>query len=249
MEKSTLDGLFLHKKIGVRIVAGIASSLSIIGSLVIIFTFCVFKKLRLTNARQILVHISLMDLGVALANLIGTVVYFDDYYYSYDESGYIEWKNESNAVDGICKTQAFVAMYSTYGSIFWTNWLAVFLYFTIVHHYNPKLHQCVLWLGYAICYMLPLLLCLWLLCTSKLGFSPFGSAGWCTIVNIHIARHAGDISVISNMTVPKDDFATLFGYDLWIYLTFILIPVLFIGTRAHISIEVSGKHACMYSLF
>ena len=38
-----------------------------------------FKKWR-TRTRDILVHISVMDFGVALANLIEDVVYFDRFY-------------------------------------------------------------------------------------------------------------------------------------------------------------------------
>lgn len=241
MSSSVVNNLFLHKKRGVRIVAGIASSLSVIGSLLIIFTFCLFRKLRRTNARQILFHISLMDLGVALANLLGTIVYFDSYYYTYKDS-IITWKPVTPFINGLCKTQAFVAIYSTYGSIFWTNWLAVYLYFTIVHHYNTKINKWVLWLGYGVCYLLPLGLCMWMLLTHRLGSSPYGSAGWCTIIDIEVLNGTTDYS---NSSSAKDYFVTSFGYDLWIYLTFILIPVLFIGTRSHISIEVILYHLCL----
>ncbi|XP_019852969.1 PREDICTED: probable G-protein coupled receptor 157 [Amphimedon queenslandica] len=234
MMMTPLYQYFLNKITGVRIAAGIASTLSILGSLLIIITFCLFPHVRRTKVRQILLHISIMDLGVALANLTGSIVYFDHYYYSYSNDT-ITWKeNVSHAVNVSCKTQAFVAMYSTYGSIFWTNWLAVFLYFTVVYHYNPSISNWVLRLGYIICYLGPLCLCVWFLCTDRLSFNPYGSAGWCTLVTVNVERNASDSSVAKNY------IATTFGYDLWIYLTFILVPVLFIGTRSHISMELSG---------
>ena len=232
-DNGSVDELFLNKTLGVRIAAGAASSLSILGSLLIIFTFCIFPHLRRTRTRQILLHISIMDLGVAVANLIGTIVYFDHYYYSYNNSNNtLTFKEDvSMSVNISCKAQAFVALYSTYGSIFWTNWLAVYLYFSVVHHYNAKISKGVLIFGYLLCYLMPLGLSSWLLATDRLGFSPYGSVGWCAIQLTKGTTYS---------KAAKDTIATMFGYDLWIYLTFILVPVLFVGIRAHISIEVSG---------
>ena len=229
-DNGSVDHLFLNKTLGVRIAAGAASSLSILGSLLIIFTFCIFPHLRRTRTRQILLHISIMDLGVAVANLIGTIVYFDHYYYSYSDYTLTFKEDVSMTVNVSCKAQAFVALYSTYGSIFWTNWLAVYLYFSVVYHYNAKISKGVLIFGYLLCYLMPLGLSSWLLATDRLGFSPYGSVGWCSIQLTKGTTYS---------KAAKDTFATTFGYDLWIYLTFILVPVLFIGIRSHISIEVS----------
>ena len=214
---------FLAKGTSVRVVTCITCCLSILGSILIILTFVFFRKLR-TKARQILVHLSIMDMGIAISNLVGASIYFDKYYYAY-EGNLTIWLHPSHFHDNLCKTQAFFAMYSTYGSIFWTNCLAIYLYFTIVHH-NARINKLIVWISCVVCYLLPLGLCLWLLMSHRLGFSPYGSGGWCTIISVH------------PITKVKDYFAVSFGYDMWIYLTFILIPVLFIGTRAHINIQV-----------
>lgn len=226
-----VNSSFLDKHVALRAVTGITCSLSLLGSLVIIITFCLFPSLR-TSSRQILVHLSLMDMGVALANLTGVIVYFDKYYYHNNHY----YPNVSALHDGVCKAQAFLALYSTYGSILWTNSLAVYIYFTIVF-YKSSYSKWVLRLAYIICYLLPFGMSIWLLLTHRLGFSPYGSGGWCTLI------------VVDPFTQHKDYFVTSFGYDMWIYLTVVLVPVLFIGSRSHITLKVKEHTAMKLSFF
>ncbi len=203
--------------------------LSILGSLLIILTYLFFRDLR-TKVRLILLHLSLMDLGIGLSNLIGTAVDFNKYYYKYynydnNQYGLTEFLHPNTTIQTLCKTQAFFAMYCTYGSVFWTNCLALYLYFAVVHH-SAKIDKIVFWFSSVFCYSMPLILSLWLILTERLGPTPFGSGGWCSIVNVH------------PLDGQKDYFLVSFGYDMWIYLTFILVPVLYIGTRAHVGIQV-----------
>ncbi len=190
--------------------------LSILGSLLIILTYIFFRDLR-TKVRLILLHLSLMDLGIGLTNLIGTAVDFSAKFSNTSMEHY-----EHPGMLKICKTQAFFALYSTYGSVFWTNCLAVYLYSTIAYN-RTNYSVYVLRFCCGFCYIMPLILTLWLLLTDRLGPSPIGSEGWCTF----------------SATGKEDYFITAFGYDMWIYLTFIFVPVLYIGTRAHINHEVS----------
>ena len=210
------------KNIPLRMVVGLSCALSIIGSLLIIFSYICFKNRR-TKAREILVHISLMDLGVALANIIGLSVYFDRYYfiYTYNTPYYIE---------NLCKTQAFFAGYSTLGSVFWTVSLMAYLYFRITHsHTKHALY--FLRFCYGFCYGFPLLISLWLVLTGRLGYSPYDSAGWCTLITKDPLKNG-----------KVDIFITLFGNELWIYLAFVLTPILYISIR----LFVYNKVCCMY---
>ena len=68
-----------HKRIGVRVAVWITCSLSLLGALLIIFSFVCFKAMR-SRAREILVHISVMDFLVAASNLTGAAVNFDRFY-------------------------------------------------------------------------------------------------------------------------------------------------------------------------
>ena len=227
---------FFDKQIGIRVVVFIVCSLSILGSLLIILTYCCFRSLR-TNVRLILLHLSIMDMGIGMSNLIGTAVYFDRFFYQVPYNNITKhWHNaydvdllaqhdSSSTMFKLCETQAFFALYSTYGSVFWTNCLVLYLYFAVVHH-NTHRAKWMFWFSCIFCYGMPLFLSVWLLISRRLGSSPYDSGGWCTIISI---------DPITNI---KHYFVVSFGYDMWIYLTFILMPVLFVGIRTHISIEV-----------
>ena len=207
-----------------KYVVAATCTLSILGSLLIIITYLLFRELR-TSVRLILLHLSIMDMGIALSNMIGAAVNFDKYYYMNNNSITV-WLEPRSHIQALCKTQAFFAMYSTYGSVFWTNCLAVYLYIAVVRCSAKKKRVAIWSILYGFGYGMPLILSLWLLLTGKLGPTPFGSGGWCSMINI------------DPLTGQKNYFIDSFGYDMWIYLTFILVPVLYIGTRGHIYLEV-----------
>ena len=210
--------VFVNKDTTMRAVVGVSCCLSILGSLLIILSYILFKKRR-TRAREILLHISLMDLGVALSNLIGLSVYFDQFYFEYHEK-------VPDYIDGLCKTQAFFAAYTTLSSILWTIALAGFLYFLITHH---KTRKAIFFLrfSYIVCYGLPLLISLWLVVTGKLGHSPLDSSGWCTLISNSLATGKIDI------------FSTIFGNDLWVYLAIVTIPIFYLSIKCYLSTQVS----------
>ena len=60
----------------------------------------------------------------------------------------------------------------------------------------------------------------------RLGYSPHGGSGWCTL---KIVNSAG----------RQDTFAVVFGNDLWIYLTFITVTLLYSTTHCYIKFQVS----------
>ena len=208
--------VFVNKGTSIRAVVGASCCFSVLGALLIIFSYIRFKKRR-TRAREILLHISLMDLGVALANLIGLSVYFDKFYF--------EHQNVPVYIDRLCKTQAFFAAYCTLSSILWTIALSAFLYFLIMHHKTRRAIY-FLWCSYIVCYALPLFICLWLVISGKLGNSPFDSSGWCTLISKNI------------VTGKVDFFSTIFGYDLWIYLAIITIPLFYLSIKCYLATQV-----------
>ena len=234
---------YMNKKTWVRGVSMASCALSIVGSLLIIVSFLCFKELR-SLGRQILVNISAMDLGVAIANLVGAAVYFDAHYHldspknctTKDAPVHFASVNgtmmcpESFTIDGLCISQAFFSFYFTYASILWTNSLACYLYFRIVHS-NTNLARHSLRFSYVFCYLLPLFLCVWLLMVNKLGYSPYESSGWCSI----IMKNPADPS-------RRDIFVSIFGYNLWIVLSFIMIPLLSLSVHFYVRNEVSFIH-------
>ena len=239
---------FMDKKVWVRAISMTSCALSIIGSLFIIASFVCFKELR-SLGRQILVNISAMDLGVAIANLVGAAVYFDGYYYFigdrrscttkytpiFSKPHYSERNDnisvmcpKSSAIEGLCISQAFFSVYFTYSSILWTISLSCYLYFRIVH-YGTNFARYSLYFSYVFCYLLPLFLSVWLVMVDKLGYSPYESSGWCSI----IMKDPAD-------PTKRDIFVSIFGYNLWIILTFILVPLLSLCVHFYVRHEVNS---------
>ena len=67
--------------------------------------------------------------------------------------------------------------------------------------------------------------------SDKLGYSPHGGAGWCTL-RVHNDKH------------QLNTFTIIFANDLWIYLTFIIVSVLYFSTHCFIKAKVSELYLC-----
>lgn len=224
-------------------------SLSMVGALLIILSFACCKDLR-SRGRQILVNISVMDFGVAAFNLTGAAIHFDQYYHqdtcrnctTYPVTSFTpdsqcsEGRDSllnytitcphSAAIQYLCLSQAAISVYFTLGSILWTNALCLYLYFRIVHS-GTQVFRYSLYLSYFFCYTMPLLVTLWLVFTGRLGYSPFESSGWCTVILMHPS------------TMERDIFASVFGYNLWIAVTFVFVPVLSCAVHMNVKNKVS----------
>ena len=213
--------VFFKETVTPRAVIGATCFLSIIGSAAIILTFIAFKELR-GPTRQILLHLSLMDFGVALANLVGCAVYFDRFYYQHFNK-YHDF-NVGPWIEYSCKIQAAVAVTCNNSSVLWTIAVAVYLYCRIVSHpvLVDKRFFSHLIIGLAIVsYGLPLLVTVWLLWTHRLGFAPYDSSGWCTLI------------VLSPDRTQDDVMAGVLGNDVWIYIAFLMIAVLYLSIKSH----------------
>ena len=189
--------------------------LSILGSLAIILTFVLVKDIR-SKARELLVHISLMDIMYSTANLVGLALPYRNH---------LGLHSARNATSDhiyyqLCRAQASFAVYGTIGSVLWTLGLAVYLYHRVVSR-DANVAKRVVRALYAVCYILPLYPTLWLLCTDQLGYSnsPLSGGGWCFVVE-HV-----------------DPLANFMAYDIWIWLGVILVP-LYVSITVHIREEV-----------
>ena len=216
--------VFKNKEFEGKIVVGVTCCLSIIGSMLILLSY--FQQKKKTKAKHILFHISLMDLGAALTNLIGLSINFDQYYTVNGAATKIEVSKPY--IDGLCKTQAFFAMFFSMGSVLWTTALATYLYVVIIHLKKPQYAKYILWASCVICYGLSMMASLWSVLTDKLGYAPYDAAGWCSLITI-------DPLNIHKRYVLR----AVFIYDLWIYATAFLIIVIYIALKCFVSEEVS----------
>ena len=229
---------FADKSAYLRAVVGLTSALSIVGSLLIILSYVCFRDLR-NKAREILVHISIMDFGVATSNLVGVSVDFGRYYkdgcnfthhhdHRHDDGAKGDLCHVSSFISNLCLVQGGFANVFTIGSILWTICLSMYLYLLISQKDSSKAKHFVKF-AYFFCYLMPVALIIWMGFTHRVGYSPYESSGWC-----------GTIFILSKRR--RDIFAATFGYNLWIFLTFILVPVLSISAHLHIKEEVTYQN-------
>ena len=203
----------------VRYVVSVTCSLSICGALIVIFVYVCFKSLR-NNLRGIIFHLSLMDLGVGCSNLIGSVVSLG---VSNTNGTCISRQQEYN----LCVAQAFFSHYFTMSSILWIMSVVLYIYVTIVATWHAKY---VSYLIYVVCYGLPLLVSLWLLLTHRFGYTPHNSSGWCGIVTYDPKSRQHDI------------IASIISINLWLYLTFVLVPVLCLAIHCYLHRKVRASY-------
>ena len=209
-----VNGSLAYAPDSIRVVVGVTCILSMIGALLIIFSYILIRDIR-TKAREILVNLSLMDFMAAAANFFGVVTNFS--------------QSENHSVEGyVCQIQASFAMYGTLSSVLWTICVAVYVFFRIMLE-NSKVAQRSVYGFYVICYGLPLIMTLWFSLTEKLGGSggdgdTYGGSGWCSLkIN---GKHGADT------------FNVVIGNDIWIYLTIILVPLIFISLHFYLRYQV-----------
>ena len=236
-----------HYMTHIRAVVGTTCALSVAGSLVIVLSYLCFPSLR-GRTRLILLHLSLMDCGVGLANLVGIAVNFDKYYKPStpwknisssltlnspanlhltisDSSRWVDVRVEpSEVVQAFCQMQAFFAVFFTLSSVLWTAVLAVHLHSLIVYQ-RLKQGAYLLWVSYPLCYGMPLLVSFWLQFTHRLGYAPYDSSGWCSIIT-------------RDPQMVYKPFVSILGYDMWMFFTIIFILMLYLSTCTYARLEV-----------
>ena len=191
--------------------------LSVFGSLLIILSYACIRPIR-SKAREILVHISVMDLIYTLANLTGAAINFG-----------ADRESDSSAYEGACKGQGWFAVYGTIGSVLWTIGLTVYLYFKVITiHAQPRTRTMqVLSIGmYIVGYFFPALVASYYLGLGLISYNRFLSSGWCTI------------NVFDVHTRQRKVLQFVIGYDMWMYLSVLLIPFLVIATKIMLNAEV-----------
>ena len=207
----------------IQYVSMVACILSSIGSFIIILSYLLIRPIR-TKVREILVHLSVMDLTYSLANLFGLLMNYDNHIREMPRS--CEPKL-THPYDIICKVQGGVAFYATISSLLWTSGIAVYLYFRVVVN-KDKVIKVVVLLLYITCWGIPITLTIWVLLVNAIGYDYYSSGGWCALKQSSQSSHLGDVVIV------------IFNNDLWIILTTILVVMLCGFIHFHIKKQVSG---------
>ena len=152
----------------------ISCSLSVIGSLLMILPYVLWKDLR-TGVRAIVTFLAIADLFTALGYIMG----------SCNKIMYTKHRKDSeikacHEFDTVCQIQAYISSWSSLSSFWWTAILAFYLYWTIAKGDTQKVNR-YFPLYHILAWSSPLLVMFPLLATHSLGYSIFAASGWCFI--------------------------------------------------------------------
>lgn len=204
-----------------------AAVCSAVGASIIILSYIVWPDIR-TRSRTYLLFISIADLLVATANAVGS-----------SGASTPHWKpvvddtNTSNPVfkldDTLCKVQAAWGTVGMLSSIMWSVTLAVYLYVHIVKD-DWRLAERTFIVSCVFCTIVPLAIVAAAAGCDMLGWdSATVSVGWCWV------RSGTDVSWKQQL------LWRLLAGKAWEILAYVIIPVLYILVKRHISAAV-GVH-------
>lgn len=157
----------------VQVVVGIVSLLSIFGSLLIIFTFIVFKDLR-TTARHFLANLSVADSILSFSHFFGLFANYRRFLCDAETSEH----------DPLCTVQAAAAIVGTLAAFAWTLAIAVYMCSIVVFKRRAATWSIVV--SYVACWGLPAILVIAYGARDYLGFDEAVDIGQLT--NFYIIR-------------------------------------------------------------
>ena len=214
------------------VVSIVSSSLSVLSSLLIIYTYVRWKDLR-TGSRSIITFLAIADLVTASGYVMGAANYISHF-------GKREGSEACKVFQTLCEIQSFLTSTSSLSSFVWTSVLAVYLYLVIVKS-KFILAKKLLPLYHIAAWLLPLFITLPLLVAGKLGYSSFAASNWCFIADkmphTNLKEQCGHFDWEIFLFV-------LVGGKAWEILTYILVVVLYIAIKWDIYKKVS-----LYNVF
>ena len=206
------------------IVAIVSCTLSVLGSLLIVYTYARWQDLR-TGSRSIITYLAIADLVTALGYFAGSINYLLHY-------GKPE---QCRVFDTTCQIQSFVTTTSSLCSFAWTLFLAVYLYLIIVRA-KITLANKLIPLFHIVAWGVPLLITLPLLIMGKLGYSPYAVSNWCFIRD---TLPHNDPKYLCGHLNNEELILALVGGKAWEITTYLLVIVLYAAIKWHIHKEAS----------
>ena len=223
--------------LALRVAVSSSALLSLLGSSLIVLSYLCFPEVR-TLARQLLVNLSLADFISAAANCIGVLAYYGRFI----EAAQTTSSNGSAAAipEDWCVAQAAFAVFGAESSILWTIAVAVYMFIIVVLR-RPVWAKRMAVIAYFLCWGLPAVLTLWLALDGFLGYEAGATPGFCAITG---SRGSGYHNESDGFT----HYPIVLGYDLWLYVAFVCLPLLYIAIHCHIKIKVSRQQQAPPSL-
>lgn len=197
-------------------VAITSSSLSCLGSLLILVAYCVLRDMR-TGAMKIITLLAVADLFSALGYIAGSINFLVHFDKRDDE--------ECRVFQDLCDSQAIITSWSSLCSFAWTFILA--FHFVMVMVFKRVLlasklipvYNIIAWGG-------PLLIVVPLAVLGKLGYAPYAASNWCFVKDNDYSSHLEE----DGETI----LVILLAGKLWEIITYISVTVFYIGIAVHI---------------
>ena len=191
-----------------RTLVVLTSALSLLGAIVIIVTYYAWKDMQSTS-RKILVYISGADCVVVLSFMFGAFL-------------------PPNTNSPSCTAQSLLYTTANLCSIFWTTFMAVFLYISIARK-KPKLADIMFYMFHAIGWGVPVLIACIALQAGVLGNDrDIYSSAWCWIKVHDSGKNVEDNYIMWMLVTGKA----------WEVLVFILILIFYGLLKCHLRQEV-----------
>ena len=190
----------------------VSSSLSCLGSILIIITYLVLREVR-TGGQTIVSLLAIADFFIAFSYIIGSVN-FNTAFGSKDFTRCTVFIN-------ICEIQSLVTTWSSMSSFCWTTILA-FYFFLVMVYRKGKLAERLIPLYNIIAWLAPLCIVGPMLIFGKLGYAPYVTSNWCFIK---------DYTDKPLTKKPLIILYILLGRKFWEIISYIVVLVFYIRIR------------------
>ena len=153
----------------------LSSSLSIFGSCLIILTFILWKDVRKSTARIILLFLAIADLGTGISFFTSSVGYITYFY------GTQQQLDNSSSYGNFCTTMSFFTTFFPVSSFFWTAYLALYFVIALVLK-KPRWSKRLVIIYNLTAWTIPFVICVVAISLGILGQSGSRTSGsWCFV--------------------------------------------------------------------
>ncbi len=193
-----------------------SSSLSCLGSLLILYTYFTLKDIR-SGAQKVITLLAIADFFTAFGYIVGSVNFLVHFKHT-DAKG-------CEVFTELCEVQSFITTWSTMCSYCWTCILAFYFFLVLVFQKSQlassllPLYNIVSWIG-------PLMIVFPLLVTGNLGYAHYVASNWCYIKDVKKGHLVQDTKVII--------FLFLAG-KFWEILSYLVVIVLYLWIKIYLS--------------
>lgn len=155
---------------GIKVVTGIACTISIAAACWVITTYIVFKDLQ-TTARQLLVNLSIADILVAGSHFVGAMGNYERFIPYYNNGSD---RIYASAHDPLCISQGAVTMFSSIALFLWTMCIAMYI-LALTLSVSKKILKRMVVVMYMVCWGIPIPIVVAAGAVKSLGFQDTGT--------------------------------------------------------------------------